>query len=72
MTIWYISCSFGTFFSGFGLMCQEKSGNPAIEHEKAFVASWETILLGKRIGPMQQSMQINEMLYLSRSSWSSP
>jgi hypothetical protein len=32
--IWYIFCSFGTFcvrlvhFSGFGIMHQEKSGNP--------------------------------------------
>jgi hypothetical protein len=31
MTIWYILCSFGTFFSGFGIMYQEKSGNPAGE-----------------------------------------
>jgi hypothetical protein len=30
MTIWYILCSFGTFFSGFGIMYQEKSGNPAL------------------------------------------
>jgi hypothetical protein len=35
MTIWYILYSFGTFcihlvhFSGFGIMHQEKSGNPA-------------------------------------------
>jgi hypothetical protein len=29
MTIWYILCSFGTFFAGFGVMHQEKSGNPA-------------------------------------------
>jgi hypothetical protein len=29
MTIWYILCSFGTFFSGFGIIYQEKSGNPA-------------------------------------------
>jgi hypothetical protein len=35
--IWYILCSFGTFcvhlvhFSGFGIMHQEKSGNPAAE-----------------------------------------
>jgi hypothetical protein len=27
MTTWYILCSFGTF-SGFGIMFQEKSGNP--------------------------------------------
>jgi hypothetical protein len=30
MTIWYILCSFGTFFR-FGVLCQEKSGNPAQE-----------------------------------------
>jgi hypothetical protein len=30
MTIWYILCSFGTF-SGFGIMYQEKSGNPDLE-----------------------------------------
>jgi hypothetical protein len=29
MTIWSILCSFGTFCSGFGIMHQEKSGNPA-------------------------------------------
>jgi hypothetical protein len=23
MTIWYILCSFGTFFSGFGIMCKK-------------------------------------------------
>jgi hypothetical protein len=28
MTIWYILCSFGTFFSDFSIMYQEKSGNP--------------------------------------------
>jgi hypothetical protein len=28
MTIWYILCSLGIFFSGFGIMRQEKSGNP--------------------------------------------
>jgi hypothetical protein len=28
MTIWYILCSFGTFY-GFGIKRQEKSGNPA-------------------------------------------
>jgi hypothetical protein len=28
MTIWYILNSFGTFFSSFGIMYQEKSGNP--------------------------------------------
>jgi hypothetical protein len=28
MTIWYILRSFGTFFSGFSIMHQEKSGNP--------------------------------------------
>jgi hypothetical protein len=31
MTIWYILCLFGTFFSGFGIMYQEKSGNPGID-----------------------------------------
>jgi hypothetical protein len=29
VTIWYILCLFGTIFSGFGIMHQEKSGNPA-------------------------------------------
>jgi hypothetical protein len=29
MTLWYILCSFGTFFLLFGIMHQEKSGNPA-------------------------------------------
>jgi hypothetical protein len=29
MTIGYILCSFGTFFSGLGNIYQEKSGNPA-------------------------------------------
>jgi hypothetical protein len=28
MTIWYILSSFVTFFSGFGILYQEKSGNP--------------------------------------------
>jgi hypothetical protein len=28
MTICYILYSFGTFFSGFGMMYQENSGNP--------------------------------------------
>jgi hypothetical protein len=28
MTIWYILCSLGAFFPGFGIMHQEKSGNP--------------------------------------------
>jgi hypothetical protein len=28
MTIWYILCSLGTFFSSFGIMQKEKSGNP--------------------------------------------
>jgi hypothetical protein len=28
MTIWYILCSLGAFFSGFGIMYQEESGNP--------------------------------------------
>jgi hypothetical protein len=28
MAIWYILYSFSTFFSGFGIMYQEKSGNP--------------------------------------------
>jgi hypothetical protein len=28
MIIWNILCSFGRFFSGFGIMYQEKSGNP--------------------------------------------
>jgi hypothetical protein len=27
--VWYIFCSFGTFFSGFGFMTNEKSDNPA-------------------------------------------
>jgi hypothetical protein len=31
MTIWYILCSFGIFFSGFGIMRREKSGNPGRE-----------------------------------------
>jgi hypothetical protein len=31
MTIGYILCSFGTFFSGFGIMHLEKSGNPALK-----------------------------------------
>jgi hypothetical protein len=31
MTIWYILCSLGTFFSGFGIMFLEKSGNPATD-----------------------------------------
>jgi hypothetical protein len=30
-TIWYSLYSFGTFFSGFGTMCEERSGNPALE-----------------------------------------
>jgi hypothetical protein len=29
MTIWYILRSYGTFFSNFGILHQEKSGNPA-------------------------------------------
>jgi hypothetical protein len=28
MNIWYIFCSFGTFFSSFGITSKEKSGNP--------------------------------------------
>jgi hypothetical protein len=28
MTIWCLLCSFGTFFPGFGIMNQKKSGNP--------------------------------------------
>jgi hypothetical protein len=28
--LWYISCSFGTFISGFGIWRQEKSGNPVL------------------------------------------
>jgi hypothetical protein len=28
MAIVTILCSFGAVFSGFGIMCQEKSGNP--------------------------------------------
>jgi hypothetical protein len=31
MTIWYILCPFGTFFSGFGVMYQENSGNPGVD-----------------------------------------
>jgi hypothetical protein len=34
MTIWYILCSFGTLFSGFGIMYQEKFGNPASVNKK--------------------------------------
>jgi hypothetical protein len=34
MTICYILCSFGTFFRFFGIMHQEKSGNPAPEPKK--------------------------------------
>jgi hypothetical protein len=30
MTIWHILCSSGTFFSGFGIMRRDKSGNPAL------------------------------------------
>jgi hypothetical protein len=33
ITVWYILCSFGTFLSGFGIMYQEKSGNPASINE---------------------------------------
>jgi hypothetical protein len=29
ITVWYILCSFGTFLSGFGIMYQKKSDNPA-------------------------------------------
>jgi hypothetical protein len=32
MTIWYILYSFRTFFSGFGIICQEKSVNPVEDH----------------------------------------
>jgi hypothetical protein len=32
MTIWYILCSFGTLFSGFGITHQEKSGNPDTDY----------------------------------------
>jgi hypothetical protein len=28
MAIWYVSWSFGKFFPGFGILCQEKSDNP--------------------------------------------
>jgi hypothetical protein len=35
MTVWYILCSFGTF-SGFGIMYQAKSGNPAAEQQKRY------------------------------------
>jgi hypothetical protein len=31
MTIWHILYSFGTFFSGFGIMYQEKSGSPGLD-----------------------------------------
>jgi hypothetical protein len=31
MTIWYILCSSGVFFPGFGIMYQEKSGNPILK-----------------------------------------
>jgi hypothetical protein len=34
MTIWYILCSFGTF-SSFGIMYQEKSGNPGAAYDKS-------------------------------------
>jgi hypothetical protein len=37
MTIWHIVCSFGTFFPGFGVMHQEKSGNPGREPGQAFL-----------------------------------
>jgi hypothetical protein len=33
MTIWYIYCSFSTFYSGFGIMYPEKSGNPGLKKE---------------------------------------
>jgi hypothetical protein len=32
MTIWYNLFSFGTFFSGFVIKYQEKSGNPALNY----------------------------------------
>jgi hypothetical protein len=32
MIVWYILCSFGRFFPGFGIMYQEKSGNPDTKH----------------------------------------
>jgi hypothetical protein len=34
MAIWYILCSFGTFF-GFGIMHQVKSGNPGVTQRQA-------------------------------------
>jgi hypothetical protein len=47
MTIWYTLCSLGAFFTGFGIMQQEKSGNPAIQTAAAkksfiFIVSWTT------------------------------
>jgi hypothetical protein len=38
MTIWYILCSLGTFFRGFGIMQQEKSGNPVNDIHVVFMA----------------------------------
>jgi hypothetical protein len=32
MTLWHILYSFGTFFSRFGIMYQEKSGRPDLDH----------------------------------------
>jgi hypothetical protein len=28
---WYILCRFGFYFFGFGILCREKSGNPAVD-----------------------------------------
>jgi hypothetical protein len=36
MDIWYSSWSFGIFFPRFGILYQEKSGNPGREAKKSF------------------------------------
>jgi hypothetical protein len=51
MTIWYLLCSFGAFYSGFGIMYQEKSGNPAFQastQKKAAADQGCQIFLGAR------------------------
>jgi hypothetical protein len=53
MTNWYILCSFGTFFHFFGIMYQEKSGNPVLDRvgsgKASNIASFCGIVLRSRL-----------------------
>jgi hypothetical protein len=61
MTIWYILCSFGTVFSGFGIMYQEKSGNPAVERDIRIADNWRNRTVGWRHLPNWKSGATHNM-----------